>query len=266
MHAARRSFELLHGVVVVALSVRTFFFMPVQVPTESMAPTLRGHRIQDLSDDTVPGGVPAKGMRVLLDMLARGQRDWIFRVEKSGVLKVLDSNPRPVLPGLTQKRLRIGSQAIELWNPPPNLIETIGLEDGDEFEAGETLLHARTVSGDRFLVNRFAINFSQPKIGDIVVFQNRALDALPKGVCFVKRLARLDKSPAQSELLSSTPTIAAGTGQGVAASPGGAFLLGDNAQVSFDSRDWGEIPTDWIIGRAGMVFWPLSSRCFTTPK
>ncbi len=265
MHAARRSLEFLHAVVVVCLSVRAFFFLPVQVPTDSMAPTLRGHQIEDLSDAPAPERSPSR-VRALLDLLARGQRHWFFTAQQPGTMKVLDGRPRPVLPGLTRQRLQFRSEVISLWNAPQNLLEAVGLEDGDEFQAGETLLHARTVSGDRLFVNRFAINFSHPKTGDIVVFQNQTLNALPKGVCFVKRLASLDNTTARPEFRSRPPSLVAGTHQGVSASPGHAFLLGDNRDVSFDSRDWGEIPNDWIIGRVGKVFWPLSPRCFKTPK
>ena len=265
MHAARRSLEYLHAVVVVCLSVRAFFFLPVQVPTDSMAPALRGHRIEDLSDTPAPER-SASRLRALFDLLARGQRDWFFMAPQSGTVNVLDAAPQPVLLGLTRQRLQFQSEVIPLWNAPQNFLKTVGLDDGDEFQAGETFLHARTVSGDRFLVNRFAVNFSRPKTEDIVVFQNQTLNALPKGVCFVKRLASLDNTTARPEFRSRPPSLVAGTHQGVSASPGHAFLLGDNRDVSFDSRDWGEIPNDWIIGRVGKVFWPLSPRCFKTPK
>lgn len=35
------------------------------------------------------------------------------------------------------------------------------------------------------------------------------------------------------------------------------FVLGDNRRVSNDSRDWGPVPTDNIVGRAWVSFWPL---------
>ena len=36
------------------------------------------------------------------------------------------------------------------------------------------------------------------------------------------------------------------------------FALGDNSMSSHDSRYWGFIPEDYVIGRAELTFWPLS--------
>ena len=36
------------------------------------------------------------------------------------------------------------------------------------------------------------------------------------------------------------------------------FVLGDNRQASMDSRDWGFVPTENVIGRAWVSFWPLN--------
>ena len=38
--------------------------------------------------------------------------------------------------------------------------------------------------------------------------------------------------------------------------PGHYFLMGDNRGASDDSRFWGPIPRDWIIGEAFATYWP----------
>jgi signal peptidase I len=39
--------------------------------------------------------------------------------------------------------------------------------------------------------------------------------------------------------------------------PNDYFVLGDNRKGSSDSRDWGFVPRQNIIGRAALVYWPL---------
>jgi signal peptidase I len=36
------------------------------------------------------------------------------------------------------------------------------------------------------------------------------------------------------------------------------FMMGDNRPGSDDSRFWGPVPRDWIIGRAVATYWPIS--------
>jgi signal peptidase I len=37
---------------------------------------------------------------------------------------------------------------------------------------------------------------------------------------------------------------------------GMVFLMGDNRGNSDDSRYWGPIPVDWVIGEAFATYWP----------
>ena len=34
------------------------------------------------------------------------------------------------------------------------------------------------------------------------------------------------------------------------------FMMGDNRGASDDSRFWGPVPRDWIIGEAFLTYWP----------
>ena len=42
--------------------------------------------------------------------------------------------------------------------------------------------------------------------------------------------------------------------------PGHYLAMGDNTMNSYDGRAWGDFPREKVIGKAGFVFWPISSR------
>jgi signal peptidase I len=146
--------------------------------------------------------------------------------------------------------------------------------------------------GQRVLVNRIGGRFSDPNVGDVVVFHPPAgaeadntcgSGPPPDGqVC--------DKPTAEKADVNFIKRVVAGPGDKISirdghvvlngklqkedfAEPCGGgdactyprtatvpadhyFMMGDNRGSSDDSRFWGPVPRDWIIGGAFATYWP----------
>lgn len=93
------------------------------------------------------------------------------------------------------------------------------------------------LAGDHIVVTPY---HGAPKRGDVIVFHPPA----SSGELMVKRIA-------------GTPgdAIEAGAGRVVVVPAGCYFVVGDNRQDSYDSRNWGVLRSDLIVGRARLVLW-----------
>jgi signal peptidase I len=145
-------------------------------------------------------------------------------------------------------------------------------------------------TGQRVLVQRVGYHFSDPAIGDIVVFHppegaesERCGAPHPQNqVCiqavdehqdenFIKRVVATPGDTLQiidghaivnGERIPDDFTNPCGVGQGcnfrkeVTIPDDTYFMMGDNRGHSDDSRFWGPVPRDWIIGKAFATYWP----------
>lgn len=130
------------------------------------------------------------------------------------------------------------------------------------------------------VVDKAQYYFGSPQRGDVVVFQapptaldrcTPAGDAGQTDVDFVKRVIGLPGDTVQT--LPDGGVVVDGaqlqepyTNGLVAQEPGSwrvpagqYFVMGDNRGDSCDSRIWGSVPRNDIIGKASLVYWPLSS-------
>jgi signal peptidase I len=122
---------------------------------------------------------------------------------------------------------------------------------------------------DRVLANRFIYHFRDPKRGEIVVFDPPAKAARVGcgGGTFVKRIIGLP-----GEIVSERngrvsidgkrldePYVKfddQDTGTWGPIPRGSYFMMGDNRPDSCDSRRWGAVPRDRLIGPVFFVYWP----------
>ena len=136
-------------------------------------------------------------------------------------------------------------------------------------------------SSDRVLACRICLDFGNPSRGDIVVFNTPSEAALKcgEGGTFVKRVIGLPgdtihetkkgfieiKSPGSPAFVRlKEPYIPAKNRLADSAHFGGTwtvpansyFMMGDNRAESCDSRSWGAVPRNKLIGIVFFVYWP----------
>lgn len=135
--------------------------------------------------------------------------------------------------------------------------------------------------GQYILTDKLSYRFHDPERGDVIVFkdpQNQAID-------FIKRIIGLPGEKVKlvggrvviintkypgSLTLNETYTNGAPTlpgsqikdGDEYLIPPGNYFVFGDNRDHSSDSREFGVISRDLIIGRAWLRYWPLPNASF----
>jgi len=124
------------------------------------------------------------------------------------------------------------------------------------------------------LTNLITLRFEDPKLGDVIVFKapmdpekdfiKRVIGAAGDSVEVRDGLVYLNGSLLdESSYLDSTVKTYGGSfmkERGPVTVPEGEFLVfGDNRMYSSDSREWGFIKKDSIIGKSLFIYWPLDN-------
>lgn len=119
--------------------------------------------------------------------------------------------------------------------------------------------------GDRVLANKFIYDFTEPERGDVAVFESVEV----QGEDLIKRVVA---TPGDTVEVSGgklyvngepqkEPYIKRGGGlsppqQKITIPKDSYFMMGDNRSNSRDSRFFGPVPKENIVGQAFLIFWP----------
>ncbi len=157
---------------------------------------------------------------------------------------------------------------------------------------GQAILDFDILSGDRLFVDRFTYNFCSPRVGDAIVFYTREIkglaapDGTPDDRFYIKRCVGLpgDVLEIRAPVLYRNGKMATGspafelnaeqkdlypgyTNKGNLASgkkftvpKDSYYVLGDNSPHSLDSRFWGTVPEQEVVGRALFIYYPFTKR------
>jgi signal peptidase I len=158
--------------------------------------------------------------------------------------------------------------AIKAWVVNPYRIPSSSMEP--TLHCAVPAVGCQAGASDRVLANRFVYRFRDPERGDIVVFEtpDEAVRECGAGGTFVKRLIglpgdtigqrsgilRVNGAPLEEPYLNGSAA-----GQDFAGRTLGSdeyFMMGDNRAESCDSRRWGPVSRDDLIGPVFAVYWP----------
>jgi len=121
--------------------------------------------------------------------------------------------------------------------------------------------------GEMILTDKISYRFSQPKRGDVIIFQSPTI-----GKDLIKRVIGLPGETISIEngevkingnllmeayiSIETPPGTFLTEGQKYTIPANDYIVLGDNRSNSLDSKEWGPLEKKDIIGRAWLVYWP----------
>lgn len=147
------------------------------------------------------------------------------------------------------------------------------------FEVNGESMHPNFLDREYVLTNLIALRFGNPKLGDVVVFKappdpekdyiKRVIGIAGDSVMIKDGDVYLNNQLLdQNAYLKNDVKTYSGAflkeGEAVSVPPGEYFVMGDNRSYSSDSREWGFVKQDELIGESFFVYWPITSMRFVS--
>jgi signal peptidase I len=274
----RENVEVILVAIVVAVGIRSYFLQPFKIPTGSMQPTLNGIIGRPMTTE------PPNILQQVAEFVLRG-RNYINIVSKEDD-EVLQIQRRKFLFFFTFSKIMCQHQQFNwVYCPPEQLSADFRVSPGIHYRKNEVIARGAVDTGDQVFVDKFSYNFVKPHRGDVFVFRTKNIpDIGDQTQFYIKRLAGLpgDTLRIEPPKLFVNGKVAEGYGfervmsakdgyRGY--SPGHSamsdptktyrvpehsyYAMGDNSYNSFDSRWWGPVPEQNLVGRGLFVYWPF---------
>jgi signal peptidase I len=204
--------------------------------------------------------------------------------------QILQIIPKKFLFFFTFSRIVCDHENFTVYASPDTLRGDFHVVTGNTYKRGEVMARGAIDTGDQVFVDKFSYNFVKPRNGNVFVFRTDHIFGIPGdpetgSPFYIKRLAGLpgDVLRIDPPLLYVNGELARGVGfrrvmsakppyRGYA--PGRDYLArpidtysvpehryfacGDNSYNSYDSRYWGPVPEENLVGRGLLVYWPFN--------
>jgi signal peptidase I len=318
---------------IIVIGIRTFFFQPFIIPTNSMYPTYSGmnavlYEDEDAGEPAVLEkifrlatlgarhkaitaetegrvylpflGFDPQGRPHFFREIVPGRKFFVLPTKKAKFTVLIDGKPHSVIvPGeFAAEMNNVLATAFEIGPEPtvtrmPNNDKFALLETDHEVAVGDDVLRFDITLGDALFVDRLSYHFVEPEAGDPFVFRTDAIqhqigqfsgDYTNK--YYIKRLAGVggetleirdgvlfvDGQPRDEVEAFGRNARREGEYQGYINQnlldegremvvPEDNFVsLGDNSGNSLDSRYWGFVPEESVIGKAFFIYFPFTKR------
>src|SRR5437588_2401392 len=280
----RENCEVILVAIVVAVGVRSYFIQPFKIPTGSMQPTLNvivGH----------PRTEPAPNiLRQIAEffILGRNYLD-VVAPEDESIREILEQK---YLFFFTWSRIVTDRGTHLVYAPEATLGHDFQVVPGARYKRGQIIARGAIDTGDQVFVDKFIYNFMTPHRADVFVFRTKHIPMIPEdpqtgAPYFIKRLVGLagdtlridppllyvNSEPPEGfgfqRVMQAKPPYRGYTlgrqylarpDQSFTVPPQSYFDMGDNSYFSYDSRYWGPVPEENLVGRGLWVYWPFNQH------
>jgi len=278
--------------MILAAGIRAYFLQPFKIPTGSMQPTLNG--IIGYPQENVPPALPKR----IFDKLVLGRT--YMNIVATKPERIVDVQLVTQNFFVTRSAIITETGQYIAPVPPATLIEYFKVRRGRSYAAGEPIVRGYSDTGDQVFVDKMTYHFFKPNLGDVFVFRTTGIRGIEDGFppnsgsqYYIKRIGgvpgvELRIAPPDLFVNGVLPDVfglrrvmslengykgyANGSASGMTfpylGSPTATFkvpehayiALGDNSFNSLDSRSWGIVPEDNVVGRGFLVYWPFTSH------